>query len=155
MKKFSFVKIVSGGQTGVDRAALDIALEFDIPCGGWCPRGRGAEDGTIAEKYRLQETPSDDVDQRTEWNVRDSDGTLLISVGTPTDGTPWTEECARRYSKPIYSIDLTVEPNAAEFKDWLLKNSVKVLNIAGPRESQAPGVIYAGAQRVLWKLLEL
>src|SRR6266571_9073801 len=80
-------KIVSGGQTGVDRAALDVALELGIPCGGWCPRGRRAEDGIIPERYPLIETPTTAYPQRTERNVRDSDGTLVLTVGRADGGT--------------------------------------------------------------------
>ena len=76
-------KIVSGGQTGVDRAALDVALDLSLPCGGWCPKGRKAEDGPIAAHYPLTETPLDSYPQRTEWNVRDSDGTLVLTRGKP------------------------------------------------------------------------
>ena len=87
---FLVEKIVSGGQTGVDRAALDVALELGIPCGGWCPRGRRAEDGALSARYPLMETPSDDYVQRTTWNIRDSDGTLILTRGEPTGGTAQT-----------------------------------------------------------------
>ena len=80
-------RIVSGGQTGVDRAALDVALELSIPCGGWCPKGRKAEDGALPARYPLKETPSEEYAQRTTWNVRDSDGTLILTHGAPTGGT--------------------------------------------------------------------
>lgn len=80
---FSELKIVSGGQTGVDRAALDVALELGLPCGGWCPKGRKAEDGVIHSRYPLKETPSEEYNERTTWNVRDSDGTLIVSDAPP------------------------------------------------------------------------
>src|SRR5437867_4357828 len=95
-----FTKIVSGGQTGVDRAALDVALELGVKCGGWCPQGRRAEDGRIDERYPLQETPWDGYPQRTEWNVRDSDGTLILTCGEPDRGTALTIELVQRKKKP-------------------------------------------------------
>ncbi|MCZ6552322.1 MAG: hypothetical protein O7A67_00850, partial [SAR324 cluster bacterium] len=89
-------RIVSGGQSGVDRAALDAALATGLPCGGWCPRGRRAEDGPIHERYHLLETPSRRYAQRTEWNVRDSDGTLLLTRREPSRGTALTRRLASR-----------------------------------------------------------
>jgi len=147
-------KIVSGGQTGVDRAALDLCLELGIPCGGWCPKGRLAEDGMIAEVYPLSETPEADVSQRTEWNVRDSDGTLILSKGKPADGTPLTEECAIKYTRPLLSLDLTDTPDIPSFLSWLEEYNIKVLNIAGPRESHDPGYVYERAYVFLKVFLE-
>ena len=97
-------KLVSGGQTGVDRAGLDVALARGIPCGGWCPRGRIAEDGVISERYPLTETDSVDPSQRTEFNVRDSDATLVLWDGRGTDGTRLTIECAQKYARPLLSM---------------------------------------------------
>jgi len=172
-------QIVSGGQTGVDRAALEVALELGIPCGGWCPKGRLAEDGPISSRYPLQETPSDIYAQRTEWNVRDSDGTLVLTRGRPSEGTAFTIEIAARLKKPYLIIDLdapssptnctpsprefTPSPLAGEgwgegmnrgqdwgsiFLDWLKVHNIRVLNIAGPRESKCPG-IYKDTMKVL------
>src|SRR5246127_3342882 len=94
-------KIISGGQTGADRAALDLALEHNVPCGGWCPKGRKAEDGPIDSKYPLKETPSPPYLQRTEWNVRDSDATVLFSIEpTLTGGSLRTMEFAQKHGKP-------------------------------------------------------
>lgn len=143
-----FEKIVSGGQTGVDRAALDVALELGLPCGGWCPKGRTAEDGTIAPCYPLRETPSDVYAQRTEWNVRDSDGTLVLTKGRPTEGTAFTIELAARFKKPCLVLDLTDCPDAQSVHAWASRHAVRVLNVAGPRESRSPG-LYEEAKRFL------
>ncbi|WP_447972980.1 putative molybdenum carrier protein [Nitrospira sp. Kam-Ns4a] len=145
-------KIVSGGQTGVDRAALDAALELGLPCGGWCPKGRRAEDGPIPLHYPLTETPSDDYAQRTEWNVRDSDGTLVLTRGAPTEGTAYTIQVAARLKKPCLVVDLDGEPPEAAVRTWLKAHRLETLNVAGPRESKAPG-IYAEAARFLRALL--
>jgi len=133
-------KVVSGGQTGVDRAALDVALSLGLPCGGFCPRGRRAEDGPIDERYPLEETPSDDYAERTEWNVRDSDGTLVLARGSPSGGTALTIEIARRLGRPLLVVDLAGDPDPAPAARWLAEAGIGVLNVAGPRESQRPGI---------------
>jgi hypothetical protein len=108
-------KIVSGGQTGADRAALDWALAHGVPCGGWCPKGRKAEDGPIDPKYPLKETPSSSYLQRTEWNVRDSDATVLFSTESDlTGGSKRTMEFARKHKKP--RLHLCAEDSAAADK---------------------------------------
>src|SRR2546427_6307764 len=106
-----FEKVISGGQTGVDRAALDVALELGVPAGGWCPKGRKAEDGSLAPRYPLTETPSEGYWQRTEWNVRDSDGTLVLTRRAPTEGAAYTNEVAKKPGKPCLGADFTEEPN--------------------------------------------
>lgn len=131
---------MSGGQTGVDRAALDVALALGIPCGGWCPAGRRAEDGPIAPHYPLRETPSVEYPQRTEWNVRDSDGTLIVSESPPTEGTAFTLGIARRLGKPHLVLDPTQATDAQRFRHWLITYQIRILNIAGPRESRHPGI---------------
>ena len=93
--------IVSGGQTGVDRAALDTALKLEIPCGGWCPKDRRAEDGVLDVMYPLLETPLQRYSQRTEWNVRDSDGTLVLYQEFLTGGSAYTVELAKKYERPL------------------------------------------------------
>jgi len=134
-------KIISGGQTGVDRAALDVAIELNITHGGWCPKGRKAEDGVIPAKYHLQETPSDRYSERTEWNVRDSDGTLIIiKKPPPTGGTKLTIDKAMQLKKPCFIFDLSKEPQTDDFIIWITTNNVRTLNVAGPRESQNPGI---------------
>jgi hypothetical protein len=145
-------KIISGGQTGVDRAALDAALACGFPCGGWCPLGRRAEDGPIAPRYPLTETPSAEYPLRTEWNVRDADATLILADGPPSGGTALTVDVARRLDKPLHILDLKTKPDTATVRHWLTKNGAQVLNVAGPRESQSPG-IYARACSYMIRLL--
>lgn len=145
-------RIVSGGQTGVDRAALDAALERNIPCGGWCPRDRRAEDGPIAERYPLQETPSADYAERTEWNVRDSDGTLILAAEPLSGGTALTREFAGQWNKPCLVVDSRNADETATVVQWLRGHEIRVLNLAGPRESMPPGV-YETALAFLRKLL--
>ncbi len=148
-----FERLVSGGQTGVDRAALDAARTMGIACGGWCPRNRRAEDGPIAPCYPLSETPSYSYAQRTEWNVRDSDATLIIVRGPVTGGTRYTREVATRLHKPVLTVAIDDENDQAGFDGWLRSFDVRVLNVAGPRESQCPG-IYAQAKSRLLHLFE-
>lgn len=140
-------KIVSGGQTGVDRAALDSAIFAHIQHSGWCPRGRKAEDGIIPDKYNLQETESDEYSVRTKLNILDSDGTLIFVPSTPikvTDGTILTIKEVFEKNKPFMIIDLSkYNETKLQIINWINKNNIKILNIAGPRESQAPGIYQA------------
>jgi len=133
-------RIVSGGQSGVDRGALDAAIELGVPHGGWCPRGRLAEDGTIPDRYRLQETKSPKYHHRTRKNVLDSDATLILHRGPLSGGTRLTRQFAERHNKPLLLVDLSDEPQAAPVRAWLAERAVVTLNIAGPRESSAPGI---------------
>jgi hypothetical protein len=133
-------QIVSGGQTGVDRAALDVALDLGLPCGGWCPRGRKAEDGPIPGRYPLLETPAADYRQRTEWNVRDADGTLVLRCGRATGGTALTIRLVRRRRQPLLVLDLNLDPSPSLVRAWVRERSIRVLNVAGPRESQCAGI---------------
>lgn len=133
-------KIISGGQTGVDRAALDFALNKNIPCGGWCPKGRVAEDGPISPRYPLQETPSARYFQRTTWNVRDSSGTLLFSPGPPTLGTAYTLAVAQRLGKPYLVMDCANPLDSSILQAWVQTHQISILNVAGPRESRHPGI---------------
>jgi hypothetical protein len=148
----SIQKIVSGGQSGVDRAALDTALELGIPCGGWCPKGSRAEDGPIDPRYGLVETPTDVNAQRTEWNARDSHGTLILLHGEAEGGTAFTIECAEKYNRPYRVFQMTGKADPAEFFHWIKDNGISTLNIAGPRESLIPGEIYKNAKRYLGEL---
>ncbi len=141
-------KIVSGGQTGVDRAALDAAMALGLPVGGWCPKGRRAEDGVIDPRYPLIETPDEQHAQRTAWNVRDSDGTLVLLFDKPSPGTNVTIEEANALGKALLLVDLTTNPEEMEVLGWLEANGILVLNVAGPRESEALG-IYEAARAFL------
>jgi len=147
-------KIISGGQTGVDRAALDFALDNMIPCGGWCPKGRIAEDGIIPKKYPLQETETKIYDERTEKNVLDADGTLIINNGKALfGGTKYTHEFCLLHNKPCIVIDISDKKDfGKEFENWISKYDIKTLNIAGPRKRTQPG-IYQKAVEVLQQLL--
>ncbi len=145
-------KVVSGGQTGVDRAALDIALKLGVPCGGWCPRGRRAEDGPLKEIYPLQETPSSDYVQRTRWNVRDSDGTMVLYRGSLSGGSALTVELAKEQNKPSLVIDLREDSLPEILLDWVKRYKIRTLNVAGTRESGSPG-IYDEACQFLRKAL--
>jgi hypothetical protein len=146
------MRIVSGGQTGVDRAALDVAIALGIPHGGWCPRGRLAEDGRIPRRYKLEETESPEYRVRTERNVIDSDATLILCRGVPSGGTELTLRFAQRYSKPHLIIDLDNPPDVETVRTWLAESAAETLNVAGPRESQGPGIAEQ-AQEFLTKLL--
>ena len=150
---FRVAKIVSGGQTGVDRASLDVAMALQIPCGGWCPRGRRAEDGRIHERYPLEETDSRSYASRTIQNVIDSDGTLILAFGRVTGGTLLTKNVAEQRRKACLVVDLTEPHEVAAVQDWLREHEIRVLNVAGPRASQAPDA-YRLATGILVKLLK-
>lgn len=139
---FRKIKIISGGQSGVDRAALDFALKNGIRCGGWCPLGRLAEDGIIPDTYPLKETITADYEERTKLNVRDSDGTIIIYKSVMDKGTALTIDLASLMKKPIIifriSDDLINVKNS--LKNWITKNNISVINIAGLRESSSPGI---------------
>jgi len=137
---FMVRKIVSGGQTGVDRAALDFAIRRGIPHGGYCPTGRRSESGPIAAKYRLMECGSPDYAMRTAMNVVHSDGTLILSRGAPRGGTQLTAHFCAQYGKPSFIVDLDRTLAVGDFAAWLSRHEVETLNVAGPRESKQSGV---------------
>lgn len=141
-------RIVSGGQTGADRAALDVALALGLPVGGWCPKGRRAEDGKIPDCYPLVETSERNYQIRTRRNIEESDGTLILNLGKLDGGTALTVAHARQIGKPCLVVALEDGIEPAAFRDWLAANHIQVLNIADPRESKRPGV-YAAAVRCL------
>lgn len=145
-------RIISGGQTGVDRAALDAAMEVDFPCGGWCPKGRRAEDGPISPLYPLEESSSYQYAQRTEWNVKDSDGTLILTEGEPTEGTALTIDLAKKYQKPFFIVDFRKKHELKDVVRWLEEHAIDTLNIAGPRASKRPE-IYGRAKNFVTSLL--
>lgn len=150
------LKIVSGGQTGVDRAALDVAIDRGLPCGGWVPRGRRAEDGPIDRRYPLRETASASYQDRTRRNVEDSDGTLVLGRGSPSGGTALTIALARRLRRPLLVLDLAdgmSDDESAAVCAWLRRHRIAVLNVAGPRESSAPG-IYGEAVAMLSRVID-
>ena len=153
----AILRVRSGGQTGVDRAALDAAVSIGWPYEGWCPRGGWAEDLTIPPgllvKYpRLLETPSDLLEQRTEWNVRDSCATVVLIPGSigNSQGTAFTIECTKRYEKPCFIIDFRSDDADAQILAILSRfKEERSLNVAGPRESEAPGAYDACRRRLV------
>lgn len=135
-------KIVSGGQTGADRAGLDFAIYHNLTHGGWCPKGRIAEDGAIASQYDLVETPSEKYNQRTEWNVRDSDGTVIFTMSKDlSGGSMLTAKFAQKHGKPMLHIypGVNYQPELGLLR-FVEAQEIKVLNIAGSRASKAPEV---------------
>ena len=144
-------KIISGGQTGADRAGLDVGLALNIPVGGWCPQGRRAEDGPIPSRYPLVETPERNYQTRTRRNVEASDGTLILNRGQLDGGTALTVKLARQMGKPCLIVALEEGIEQEAFQAWLDANQIAVLNVAGPRESKRPGV-YDAACRCLASL---
>jgi|ERR1039457_5225200 hypothetical protein len=149
--------VISGGQTGVDRAGLDAAMEAGIPVSGSCPKGRKAEDGPIPDTYPMTELDSPIYQVRTEQNVIDSDGTLIINKGPLTTGTKLTRKYARQHGKPclVVKFDARKPKKPVEVIRWLAENRIKVLNIAGPRESKFPGGIYQEAFLFLEKIFKM
>lgn len=154
-------RIVSGGQTGVDRAALDFAIAHGVDHGGWCPSGGWAEDhpeppGLLDAYPRLQETPDPDPAQRTEWNVRDSDATVILRDADPgavSRGTDRARAMARRWDRSCLEVDITQPASSAAVRAFIRALPAgSVVNVAGPRESEAPG-IYAAATRFLEEAL--
>ena len=144
-------RIISGGQTGADRAALDFAIKMDLLHGGWVPKGRLTEDGPLPEKYQLQEMPTTSYPKRTEKNVIDSDGTLIIAHGKLTGGSRLTKEFAENQKKPCLHIDLNREVEyeaAVHIDDWAQEHGIEVLNVAGPQASKDPK-IYLKVLKVL------
>jgi hypothetical protein len=139
-------KIISGGQTGADQAALDVAIKLNVRHGGWIPKGRITEAGFLPKKYNLQEMPTASYPLRTEKNIIDSDGTLIISHGMLTGGSALTERYAMKHERPCLHIDLNEMTDleaALKTATWISKNSIAVLNVAGPRASKDPEIYQA------------
>ena len=143
------MKIVSGGQTGVDRAALDVALKYGIDCNGWCPAGRLDERGRIPERYPVKELPNGGFAERTSANVRDSDGTVIFHCGPLSGGTERTVQCCAEHKRPRLLLDAQIiAPSEAGrvIKFFVQKVKIETLNVAGPRQSEWPeGYDYACA----------
>lgn len=144
--------LISGGQTGADIAALDVALKHDFPHGGWCPKGRRSEDGPIPARYNVFETPSTSYLQRTERNVKDSDGTVVFTLAAKvTGGSLRTIEFARKHEKPCIHIASRggfFDDPALRLQKFVAEHGIKRLNVAGTRESKEPG-IHRWVMRVL------
>ncbi len=149
---FPIGQLISGGQTGVDRAALDTGLGLGIPSAGWCPQGRWAEDGRLAPRYPLSETQSSDPAVRTRLNVMRADGTLVLHLGRLDPGSRLTLDIARSAGRPFLEAELGEAGLTARVRLWLAGNKIRALNIAGPRESSAPGIQLA-AEDFLRELL--
>jgi hypothetical protein len=150
-------KIISGGQTGADRAALDVALKFGIPHGGWVPKGRKAEDGPLPEIYRLQEMPTESYEARTEQNVIESDGTVIIARGKLTGGSDYTRKMTLKHKKQLLGIDLNLISHfdgASLAASWIKLQRVQVLNVAGSRASEDQQ-IYSDVVIILEKVLQI
>ena len=144
-------KIVSGGQTGVDQAGLDVAIKLGIPYGGWIPKGRKTENGPLPQKYSMQEMPTSRYSDRTEKNVIDSDGTLIISRGKLTDGSEYTRKMTMKHHRPWLHIDITKDAKfhaATRIVSWIYENEIRKLNVAGPRASKDPE-IYLDAMNII------
>lgn len=149
-------KVISGGQTGVDRAGFDAAIKAGIPVGGYCPRGRLAEDGTIPEKYPMTELESIEPYYRTEQNVIHSDGTLILNKGILSGGTKLTHDFTIRYGKPRLIVQLDEDKISPEqVINWIKGHQVHALNIAGPRESKCQEGVYADAFAYLEKIFNM
>lgn len=148
------MKIISGGQTGADRAALDAAITLGIPHGGWLPRGRKAEDGQVALHYRLCELASYRYRDRTLKNVEASDGTLIVSFGPLSGGSALTEAFCIRSDRPCLHLNMeytTLEHAVPMVKEWLVRYSIQTLNVAGPRAS-SDARIYETVRELILKL---
>ena len=150
-------KIISGGQTGVDRAALDAAIKMGLPHGGWIPKGRQTEAGPLPPEYQMLETDSIDYADRTARNVEAADATLILSRGPLTGGSALTLRLAQRNNRPCLHIDLTEQAAfqaAVDINKWLGEKQIEILNVAGPRASKDPS-IYATTLKILETVLSL
>lgn len=150
-------KIISGGQTGADRAALDVALKFGIPHGGWIPQGRKTEKGPLSETYRMQEMPTESYETCIEQNVLDSDGTLIIARGRVIEVTDYTRKMTLKHKKQLLGIDLNLTGHfdaASLAASWIKLQRVQVLNVAGPRASEDPQ-IYSDVVIILDKVVRI
>ena len=148
-------KIISGGQTGADRAALDFAISHKIPYSGWLPKGRRTEDGILPKKYILKEMPTGEYSKRTEQNILDSDATLILSHAHLTGGSALTQSLAEKHGKPCIHIDLSkvdMRKACLIVNIWMHRYKIKVLNVAGPRASKDQ-IIYQATIDLLERVL--
>ncbi len=139
-------RIISGGQTGADQAALDAAIKNDVPHGGWIPKGRMTESGPLPKKYQLLEMASQSYPERTEQNVLDSDGTLVVSHGRITGGTALTRELAEKHGKPCLLLDMdrhSLAEAVEQVSTWVRNNDIGIMNVAGSRASHDPEIYQA------------
>lgn len=154
------MKIISGGQTGADRAALDAAIKLGIPHGGWLPRNRKAEDGPVPAKYNLRELKSEHYRDRTRQNIVASEGTLIIAYGPLTGGSALTESFALRHDRPclVINLELTSRDQAVDaVEKWIRRHGIKILNVAGPRASGEPRIydaVYQLLMKINWQNLD-
>ena len=133
-------RVVSGGQTGVDRGALDAAMAGRIEHGGWCPQGRRSESGVIPTRYQLVECESPEYAVRTERNVVESDGTLILTRGAMSGGTELTHRLTQLHRKPCRVVGLSQPTDLSQVLEWIRDHGIETLNVAGPRESTCPGI---------------
>lgn len=148
-------KIISGGQTGVDRAGLDAAIELNIDHGGYVPKGRKAEDGRVPLKYEMEELTKGGYPARTKKNIESSDGTLVFCQGKPSSGTKLTIDHAEQINKPFLVLDIDAvskQTAASMIRDWVTNEGIEVMNVAGPRLSSAP-IVATMAKRILIEAL--
>lgn len=147
------LRLESGGQTGADRAALDVARKFNFPYGGWCPKGRKSEDGPISADYCLDESPSGNYLQRTEWNARDSDGTVIFTIARElTGGSKRTADFARKHGKPCLHLHSESLDPVQRLRDFIHRHQIRQLNVAGSRGSREPE-LYAWVSKVMEEAL--
>jgi len=148
-------KIISGGQTGVDRAALDFAIKYNISHGGYCPKGRLAEDGRIPSKYQLKETTSNQYQSRTKKNVINADATLIFHTGQLGTGSKLTEKYCKEANK-LYRVININDFNIDKIKQFVNKMSIRTINIAGSRGSSSPGLSEQTIQTLeaIWEISE-
>lgn len=147
------LRIDSGGQTGADRSALDVARKFNFPYGGWCPKGRKAEDGPLSADYCLDESPSGNYLQRTEWNARDSDGTVIFTMARElTGGSKRTADFARKHGKPCLHLHSESHDAVQRLRDFIHRHQIRQLNVAGSRGSKEPE-LYAWVSKVMEEAL--
>ena len=151
------MKIISGGQTGADRAALDAAIKLGLPYGGWLPKGRKTENGPLPAQYNLKELDSENYRTRTEQNVIDGDGTLIVSFGPLAGGSALTESLSIKHDRPCLTLNLaliSLDEAIDAIEKWIQRYSITTMNVAGPRASGEPRIydaVYELLLQINWK----